>query len=854
MADFNDISIMDDEDVDESIIPPLGYDGTGELYGQFLEGFSLVDDEDDFDESSPSSSSSTDLVAVEEQQQQLVKVLRASKNALIKTNDKAYQIITDSGVQSLSAETYNQELNQTKLQLSRNAPFFLSANNIATVRKLIDTVDGESKDASLRLLSQLMPVSEITDFHLDMFHNYIKQVKQADFARARDISERDSKNRSQVLALVQDLLDKQAPALPQNMLDFDESECSILAEAEITPSDVTFTCSSCGAKTVFNGILLSVLCSDKLTPIVTPLKCSSCGHYHILPKSGVSTLMHNLKKTKAKELLNNTSFENISLYTPPIDNLVEAFPEIISFRSTYHESKFKIEVNWESLVRDFIESEALYASDALAASDCGSLGFHNLAKIVGNQGNCYSLVKENALASLILCLQGTGFTKFTASNLFADELLYSYKGHEAFYPQVGEKLDLLPEEFDEHFAEFCKMVEERPRQRDLMVKQLEENKFYLANIPIVDYVLQDEHIAEFLSYEPLKRVLEDIADLMIIASGGENILSNLKHVKYKNNSLVERDASYDSRFRQLCKIKKQNFLDSQLQKFLEYFQETLDVSFSSNDFFASYSIDYNFLSIVSRFADTLLQGDYYQAEILRTSIRNDFKHVLKSLAESEKFQLVVDLVNEMPRVDVAQPRFSYYFPEETEMTKSEREIILGIQEKKRVTPARLIGNTFKEKVAYYNSYNVSRTNPVFEDAPLDAFVAAHLIQLVAMAHLDADLHFEDLTIYLVGRDLLFSLAEKPLDVVVKCLCLDRSICNSFIDSPEFEYPSKSIDVSKFITSVCFTEQSFSDLFRTEFLDGGLKSEIESATNVMLEDLKGLELPSKVLKEFLNGGN
>lgn len=841
------ISIVDDDDID-GVIPPLGYDGTEELYGPSLEGFSLVDDEDDLDVPS----NSTDLVVVEEQQQ-LAKVLKASKSALMKTNDKAYQIITDSGVQTLSAETYNQELNQTKLQLSRNAPFFLSANNIATVRKLIDTVDGESKDASLNLLAQLMPVSDITDFHLDMFHNYIKQVKQADFARARDISERDSKNRSQVLALVQDLLDKQAPALPQNMLDFDESECDLLAEAEITPSEVTFTCTSCGEKTVFNGVLLSVLCSDKLTPIITPLKCSSCGRYHILPKSGVSTLMNNLKKNKAKELLNNVSFGNISLYTPPIDNLIEAFPDILTFKSTYHESKFKIDVNWDSLVRDFIESETLYASDALVDSDSESLGFHNLAKIVGNQGNCYSIVKENALASLILCLQNTKFTQFTASSLFADELLYSYKGHEAFYPQVGEKLDLTHEEFTKHFEEFCKMVEDKPKKRDLMIKQLEENKFYLANIPIVDYVLQDEHIAEFLSYEPLRKVLEEIADLMIIASGGEKILSTLKHVKFKNNSLVERDSSYDTRFRQLCKTRKQDFLDTPLVKFLAYFQETLDVTFSPDDFFASYSIDYNFLSIVSRFANTLLQGDYYQAEILRTTIRNDFKHVLRSLKDSSKFRLIVDLINTMPRVDVAQPRFSYYFPDETKMTESEREIILGIQEKKRITPAKLVGNTFKEKVDYYNSYSISRTNPAFADVPLDNFVDEHLIQIVAMAHLDADLHFEDLIIYLVGRDLLFSLADKPLSSSLKCLCLDESICNSFIDSPEFKYPSKSIDVSKFITSVCFSEQSFSDLFRTDFLDGGLKAEIESATNVMIEDLKGLELPSKVLKEFLNGG-
>ena len=32
------------------------------------------------------------------------------------------------------------------------------------------------------------------------------------------------------------------------------------------------------------------------------------------------------------------------------------------------------------------------------------------------------------------------------------------------------------------------MVEDKPKKRDLMIKQLEENKFYLANIPIVDYV------------------------------------------------------------------------------------------------------------------------------------------------------------------------------------------------------------------------------------------------------------------------------------------------------------------------------------------------------------------------------
>ena len=109
------ISIVDDDDIDESVIPPLGYDGTEELYGPSLEGFSLVDDEDDLDVPS----NSTDLVVVEEQQQ-LAKVLKASKSALMKTNDKAYQIITDSGVQTLSAETYNQELNQTKLQLLDN--------------------------------------------------------------------------------------------------------------------------------------------------------------------------------------------------------------------------------------------------------------------------------------------------------------------------------------------------------------------------------------------------------------------------------------------------------------------------------------------------------------------------------------------------------------------------------------------------------------------------------------------------------------------------------------------------------------------------------------------------------------
>lgn len=566
----------------------------------------------------------------------------------------------------------------------------------------------------------------------------------------------------------------------------------------------SFKCSHCGEVHPLPDEFVRLIRVQDSQMLVYRTFLCGCGYVSIFSKEdhGKLTKSSNINFSRVKASYAK-GLPRISIYVPSnisvafmlsdIMNVVaEHVPKIEEDYSL--EQKRELDVDWEYCCSEFRSLIKMIGDGKFKVRSSNSK-ISNIAKIITNQTNSYSTLKENSLASLILALEKVSLSKFSNSSrcyyelyagLTEDLTKLPYDVLEALVDEMGinavkdkvVNVDLV----NDSLVKIRELHENFDSDLNIYVANLRRFSYQLSCIPISKVSLREDMEYNYLYDERLKEVLDYISDLMILNHQAEDLFDNISLVTTKGDKIAA-NRRFASQKKQLSALNKKKHLS-------EYVSELCDLlHFDNFQYFLLMEFpNADALNMLSSYYNACLRRDvfdiHYYNEKLRTIVstkldRNDIF-----------FDIVSSIYNFSPR-KINVDKFDFYFGFECD--RSIKVKFVNLYNEKGFVPKEIKGDTPLEKLAYYTNCSSDVECLDFIDKDLSNFLEMNKYLIECSQFINHSNLFQDYPSYMFMRDFLYFSSLEGLDSILGMLYLDDDLCSLLLeDSYEYTKLQKNI--------------------------------------------------------------
>lgn len=864
-----DLEFEEIEDTEESLEIDLDDDFIFEAEeDDFEESDDLIELELDFeDEKDEAGKELVQVVPKESLQVRKDKSLKAM-SSINSENGKATDLIKQSverSVMMTNEKAYMKGTTDLIKEYSSSFPVELLSHLVKEVNRIDDSSVESLKDSLKNLGYSSKDVDNV--YSLLEMDKFIKKVKRAsNMNRFNEFTQRDTNFSNQftgaLLSLLRDNILTNSPKL-------NEYETDLVTHLRFTPSKVYYTCPRCKKEYELDSPLISfVYTSNGLNRVCSYMVCDDCKIFITLSLKDLNSItrfVNNINSSGSTfRDYKGLDLMGCEFYKPGNLDLAEILKDIATFDEegsvTFEEAVY---VDWNVLSNNFMKMQEVFYKDKRHSSS-DKIGVSGVAKILAEQSNDYLDLKQRALATLIGELRSLNL--YEVSNFYynLNKIPLCYAGKIDEYSDG--LLNLIPssvkpselhtpqglQEFRNDFNKYCDDEKFSDERRNRVIDELSKWKVSLSNLPISSSLsLTDEDYQDYLSYEPLRLVLDEITDYMIVNSVAESYFEYFIPRKYDTNENKNKlDASYNIRKKRALEASTHDELREKICKFTEFFQR-LD---GYEEFLLSYVSSSEFLDRISSYCDNLLQYDFYSASREREIIISKFGFVVDELSGFNRYSMVNEIVKGFIPVDLDVSEFDFYFADVIGcdgLTDTQKEVLLDARKRKLLVPKELKGNSFEEKLDYYeNLESLSEMKLPNIQNHLD-FVSNNKIAIKALSLINRRLEFNDSRSYFMGRDLFLMLSDNSVSDFSKMMGLNKDICKCYLDL-NYEYLNVEFDYSRLIKYVPFDDSNLRTLINDSFIsEREFESQMLNYNDYLLGEIDNGELINRIITSFLD---
>ena len=644
----------------------------------------------------------------------------------------------------------------------------------------------------------------------------------------------------------------------------------VLNKLKVSSSSMSYVCPCCEKTYELKGPLVTFFITDSNNRDCMPalMYCDDCEVLIQLTKRQLNAL----KKLVLSQDTSNSIFTRRTgskpcwLYSPSNQQVMEKLPNLCEAddSSDYHDVKKEkeIDVDWDALCKQFMSMQKLYAEESNASGN--QVGVSGIAKILAEQDSSYLDLKERALASLIQELKTLNLPELSEYKVRMIELPKLYKNHvDDYFIRLA---DCIPTEhsvedyktgkasLDDFKKDYKKYLDNTNSyaRRDELVEQLNNYADGFGCVPISSNIrLSEEDIQDFLSYEPLREVLDKITDLMIINSCCESYL-NFYYPRNSSLNKAKNNGSYNHVIGDITDISKRGLMTTKIKKFVDFFCKMLgNRCVNAENFVLYYSSNYEFFSSVASLCNYLLSLDFYNADKMRNHIADNFINEVNNIIKFPRFALLLSLMTQLPKSD-ANSEFDYYFGENNlNYTKEQKDALVDLRRRKVLVPKILKGDTFEEQYEYYSSLeDFGDVDLVLDDRYVD-FLEKNKIGIKAMSFCDDKLLFDDMIMYNLSKDLFLEFSKLNINDLCKVLFINESVCTIFLEK-NYDYSNVEFDPGRLIKEIPFLDEELQVVLHdTLIAESDLKSKIAQCDEALRAESEVSPEIKEIIDDYLN---
>lgn len=552
-----------------------------------------------------------------------------------------------------------------------------------------------------------------------------------------------------------------------------------------------YICPNCGKEEIVPNEFIKLLYTDLMFEVIyKPLTCT-CGTLCILDKKDHKKLRQSLRPKYERIKPARTSGSGLRAYAPSYGEVLEIFctfkdvdmilPNEVKEETESLNDFANINVDWDTECKEFLDFiKMIYASKYEVGKSTDSI--HNCAKLLC-QSNYYTTLKENALSSLILTLEEIDLSK------------YSYKSKCSYevYSSI-ESIDNIPEKSLQSLVENFSIDVIKDKKIDLgllqdalnlmrtrhenfdsdlekYINNLRANKYLLSFIHVSNISLQEEMCYNYFYDERLKKVLEEIADLMIINYLAEGLFKDLSLTIQGDDGKVQNMSKLTRAKQNLLNLNKSDKFKSNID-IIAYAvcPSSTDVDkYLINEFRDADSINY-----LSSFYDACYREDVYDMNLYRNKLMN----LIDSGSSIPSF--IIDSILLFPSEDITCDKFDYYFGFDCDRSYKVR--FVNLYKDKRFVPSVFEGDTIEEKLNFYESCDSGQCETMeFISEDLRQYLTKFSTIYSYGKFINYSNLFGDYISYMFMRDLLYYSSHEGVDTVLRILSLDAEVASILLE-------------------------------------------------------------------------
>ena len=805
------------------------------------------------------------------------KSIKAFEN-MSKSNGEVATVISNAIERSFSIPEENKSISIIK-NLIKGHNYGFDTKLLLDVIKNIPNIDRTSRETLKESLDRIGIDSSITNsvFNLMKLNNFLDAADNAlKFAASDELDVRRRNFSTQftgsLLSLFSDNFLKNSKKATNG-----EYRTDLLNQIRLTPDKVYYTCPECGKEYELDSPLVAyVYSSSSVKRICAYMVCDDCGIIltpTVKDLEKMDRFVHNLSSQTSNSFTGkNTQFNELSaceLYVPSNYDVATAMGDIAVFDDSVDESGMdddKVFVDWNLLANNFMKMQEMFYR-GMRSGFGESLGIRGVARILAEQSNDYLELKDRALATLISELKSLGLndlSEFYCNQnriplYYGDSLKENCFGLLNLVPtSVTEKRLRTPqgfEEFEKDYRSYCDEENSNPsenRRREL-VEQLHRWKISFANLPISPSIsLEDEDYQDYLSYEPLAKILDEITDYMIINSCAESYFDYFRPRTASNKKGKNRlDSSYNSRKKRLMDAEDRGSIVGYLIKFTEYFKTA---AVSQTDFVLYYASNTELFDRISSYCDDLLQCDFYSANREREIILSKFGGDIDNLCDCDRYAMVENIIKGFTPLDTDVSEFDFYFgdvPGSEDFTENQKEVLLEIRKKKLFVPKEFKGDSTSDKLDYYENLEMPSEMKMPNIKGYLDFVFSNRVAIKGLSLINGRLEFKNSRSYFVGRDLFIAMSRMDLKTFTEFLDLNSEICKFYLDL-SFSYVKTDFDYSRLIRVVPFDDLNVRNLQTDSLMnEDDFMKQMSVYYDYLMDEGKKGDLIKNIVESFLS---
>lgn len=562
-----------------------------------------------------------------------------------------------------------------------------------------------------------------------------------------------------------------------------------------------YICPNCGKSNELPDEFIKMLYVDtNFEVIYKPQECS-CGTLSIFDKKDHKKLRQNMRKIYDKiKCTKPTKTVKLRAYTPNhayvmflLSNIADVEMKIEDIEGPSDDSidlltEVNLEVDWDSACKDFYDLITMIGDSKFKVTESKNK-VKNTTKILANQCNSYTVLKENALSSLITTLEEIDLYKFSLSS----------KNYYSIYSQINS-LENIPKDVLKNLvdcigvdvvvdkevdldllSETLKVMCERNEsfESDLVsyIKELEENKYFLSFIPVSNMALRDNLLYEYLYDDRLKSVLEEIADLMILNSLSESLFHDLTLTNITDSGNVVSNTRFNRTKKDLMDLNKSGKLQDNIAKITKMLTRR-----NCGDFLLNVFTDADKINYLSSFYDACFREDVYDIYYYQEKLVN-FMSAQVPLPYG-----IVESIYSVPYKKINTDKFDFYFGFECD--RSYKVKFVKLYKEKKFVPEVWEGDTIEEKLKFYEECPTSVKHKVFVDNSLREYLDIHKGLCNYGRFVNYSNLFGDYISYMFTRDLIYYVSSYSIDDILNMLSLDATIASILLED---DYEVKQIN-------------------------------------------------------------
>lgn len=665
---------------------------------------------------------------------------------------------------------------------------------------------------------------------------------------------------------------------------------------DIVNDGYAVTCGNCGNVTHTEYPLFAIVYVNVIVPITNPCRCDKCGKYNMVKSYLVQDIADRMKKSILSEV-NKANKENKKVKTsefipdshtliiPPVSLLCDTKYSIFNDKRVYFIYDKKLECDWDKLSRDHMKMiETFYRKSKVdkmydienVSKDTKSLGIKGIAKIVAGSTTGYGVLKEKSISGLLHFFNRFSFLGLSSIDVNGKSFLArKYRGREReFYRELsgliksdkfidkeGNLINI--EEFLEKVDTVLDSYDNLQERRDNIISLINKYKHIFVRIPLSENVIQEDALEDLCSYEPLRDLIDELSDYMIIYNSCYVFMESFYPHKLETN---DKDNSYFKRLSNLFSASDLDSFKNANSELVSFFMNRLNniVSKSKSKFMSGFIFVSNYYSnfiissdlakSISALAENMCNGKFYSAVKIKLDIENSLESLNVDYAP-EELKDIFNLIKNIPidRYDMSE--FDFYFGDSEiniDLSEKDKLFLLEMYSKKRFIPKTFKGISFNEICNEYDNTDsigeISNSLDSYENYLKDNFVLFEGLR-------NFSYYRHIMSVNTTFYDLLRGLALLDVEEFCELFEYNKDLTELFL-AEDYNIPKIDFDKGKLIRFILFKNSDMYNIIQKDEKESDdiLRLDLDQFKEEIKFELENDEECLSIAKEFFGDEN